>query len=47
MDCVAENMVHRDSREQAIHNMKYVPSGKLPQANNSKQQLVLFIKVLF
>lgn len=47
MDCVSENMVLRYSREQAIHNMRYVPSGKIPQANNSKQQSVLFMKVLF
>lgn len=41
-----EKRVHRDSSEQAIHNMKYMPSGKIPQANDSKQQLGLFIRIL-
>lgn len=49
MDCVSDkkNIGHRDSSEQAIHNMKYVPSGKIPQANPSKEQLVMFMRVLF
>lgn len=41
-----EKRVHKDSSEQAIHNMKYMPSGKIPQANDSKQQLGLFIRIL-
>lgn len=42
-----KNIVHRDSSEQAIHNIKYMPSGKIPQADNSKWQLVMLMRVSF
>ena len=47
MDSVSEKMVLIYSREQAIHTTRYVPSGKITQANNSKQQSVLFMRLLF
>lgn len=42
-----DNIVHRDSSEQAILNIKSVPTGKIPLASNKKHQLVMFNRVLF